>query len=129
MAKKQITWEVSPAQLCCAWKRTETESASFLVFNTGALPGKPGNGIFESLWLHGLKQKLADSISGMSKNGYSVLEQRSQMAKVWKTLVSGKWSVRKPKEKGFSRKEISKKLAGMGLTEEQMAIAAKIGLL
>lgn len=129
MSKRQLEWSITTAQLTCRFAATETEEAQSLTFNTGALPGEIGTEVCSQLMTHGLKQKLADSVSGMVKKGYGVMEQRKLMAKTWKALVSGKWSVRKPGEKKISQKELTEKLAKVDLTQEQMDVMRKLGLL
>lgn len=126
---RNIEWKIEMDKLTCTWNGAIAVEEKPLVFQVADLPGTGATKIKEQLMLHGLKQKLSDSISGLAKRGDSILEQQGIMKAVWETLVSGSWTIRKPGEKKVSRKEIQEKAANAGLSEKELEVLKKLNLI
>jgi len=125
---RNITWKITPEEITCTWKASTLPEEKPLVFKTEDLPGTPATETKEQLMLHGLKQKLADSISGLSKS-HSILEQQEVMGTVWENLVQGNWTVRKAGEKKLSPSELRKRVSEMKLSEQELEVLKKLGLI
>lgn len=88
-------------------------------------------GITFHLFKHGLKQKLADCVAGMTKNGVSYLEQVETIEAKWEEIRTGVVKVRKnAKVDPFA--EARAKLAAMPEGKEKadaMKFAALLGII
>ncbi len=115
MAKRNITWTMDTGAMKVTFKSEEFETFIFSDIKDYMEP----MGVTFELFRHGLKQKLADSVAGMAKDGKTPDEQIEVMNGVWNSICKGEFSTRKPKVKKISRPEMVAMLCGMeGVVEE-----------
>lgn len=71
------------------------------------------------LMMHGLAQKVKDSVAGLDKKGETVEGQTEIMLKVWDKLKNGEWSTRKPAEATTTLRGAVRQILSMNLPAEQ----------
>ena len=134
MAKKQIDWTVltigegdnaKVEGLSVTWLGAEEDDTDlwnekfFLADIEGAVGGL--DVVTEHLMLHGLKQKLADTIAGAKTKGWTLEDQVEVMTGKWADICAGKLTSRKSKVPKMTKAEAIRKL-GDNATPEMLAM-------
>jgi hypothetical protein len=122
--KARLNWAVDENQMVV---RFDVETSLTFVYAEIKDYVKVENPIVFGLFQHGLKQKLADCVAGMTKNGVSFKEQAKVMAEKWEDIRTGVARVR-ANAKVDPMAEARAKLAAMpeGKEKEQAMVFAKL---
>ena len=81
--------------------------------------------------LHGLAQKLTDCTAGMADaKGHTTEERRSKITELAAQIKAGDWNKRSEGAgTKMSQTQIKSKMSELGLSDEQYALAVKMGLI
>lgn len=108
--KQRWTSKVSEAVLTILRDKQET-----LSFDTNELSEE----MKQRLMLHGLSQKVKDSVAGQDKKGATIEDQVATMNAVWERLLKNDWATRKTAEPTTTLRGAVKQVLGLNLPEEQ----------
>jgi len=131
MAKKVLDWKIETSNITVEWLDTDVKHA----FEFTCLPMYDNMFVLEGfttmvehrLFVHGLKQKLADSVAGLNRKGYSATEQLNIMLKVWNNLCDNKFTAKRKGGNKITREQALKKLEESGnMSEEMVALVEKM---
>lgn len=83
--KARLGWSIEASKMVCSFPDGTKSEFVYGDIKEYIAP----IGIVAELFQHGLKQKLADSVAGMTKNGIAYENQALHMESVWKSIKSG----------------------------------------
>lgn len=108
--KQRWTSKVSAAVLTILRDKQET-----LSFDTSELSEE----MKERLMMHGLAQKVKDSVAGQDKKGATVEDQVKTMQGIWEKLLKGEWATRKAAEPTTTLRGAVRQILSMNLPAAQ----------
>ena len=130
MTSRQLTWKIKEFKMTCTFSDGTEFVAGYKDIKD--FEQSKGKGIVHELFQHGLKQKLADCVSGATKKGISFVNQKAAMEKVWKGICAGEMKTRKPETPKVKLSDVRAKLDAMPEGKEKvqaMATAKMLGLI
>lgn len=129
MAKKQLSWTLGDSSMTCMWIESMPRVDVTFQFRDIVDYVEPV-GIAFPLFRHGLKQMLADCVSGASKRGDSPEMQKTSMLGAWEAIRSGKKQTRANAKPVVTEESVRTVAENLGQDPEVMVTMLKLlGLL
>lgn len=120
MASRKLSWNVDGESLTVSFDSGEKKEFTFSKIE-GWIENS-GKGVVHDLFVHGLKQKLADSVAGASKEGIVAKLQIETMEKVWDAICKGNMKTRVAKPT-LTKEALGEAFGALGIDTE---LAAKL---